>query len=139
MHASAEWSGSLTGGSGKISAKRGQLEASYSLKSRLGEEPQTNPEELLGAAHAACFSMMVSALASNAGLTPASIRTDAAVTFGPVDGGFAITGIVLTCEADIPGIDAAGFAELAENAKNSCPVSKALGGTPITLTASLVA
>ena len=138
MHASAEWSGNLTGGSGRISAKRGQLEAGYSLKSRLGEEPQTNPEELLGAAHAACFSMMVSALATNAGLTPTRISTDAAVTFGPVDGGFAITSIALTCEAIIPGIDATGFAELAENAKNNCPVSKALTGTSITLTATLV-
>ncbi|MGC4044466.1 MAG: OsmC family peroxiredoxin [Armatimonas sp.] len=100
-------------------------------------ETQTNPEELLGAAHAACFSMMVSALASNLGLTPNRISTDAAVTFGPVDGGLAITGIALTCEADIPGIDAEGFAELAENAKNNCPVSKALAGTTITLTATL--
>lgn len=138
MTASAEWSGNLTEGAGKITAKRGGLDASYSLKSRTGEEPQTNPEELLGAAHAACFSMMLAALATNAGLTPTRIHTTADVSFGPVDGGFAVTGIALTCEASIPGVDAAGFAELAENAKVNCPVSKALTGTTITLTATLI-
>ena len=140
-HASAAWSGNLTEGSGKISGKtRAFSELPYSLKSRLGEEPKTTPEELLGAAHAACFSMMMSALATGDGLTPTRIHTTAAVTFGPDgNGGFAISTVALETEAAIPGLDDAGFQALAENAKVNCPVSKALTGVSISLVAKLVA
>ena len=140
-HASAVWNGDLPHGSGKISGKTGAFpELPYSLKSRTGEEPKTSPEELLGAAHAACFSMMVSALATGDGLTPTRIHTTAAVTFGPDgSGGFAISAVALETEAAIPGLDDAGFQTLAEKAKVGCPVSKALTGVPIALTAKLVA
>lgn len=135
--ATAVWNGDLSQGAGQITAGTGAFTLPYSLKSRIGEEPKSNPEELVGAAHAGCFSMMVSALCTQAGLTPTEIKTVASVTFGPVEGGFAITAIALVCEATIPGIDAAGFQELAENAKVNCPVSKALTGVPITLEATL--
>ena len=140
-HATVIWIGDLPHGAGKISGKTGAFtDLGYSLKSRLGEEPKTSPEELLGAAHAACFSMMVSALATGAGLTPTRIHTTAAVTFGPDgSGGFAISGVALDTEAAIPGLDDAGFQALAQNAKTGCPVSKALTGVSITLTAKLVA
>ena len=140
-HATVVWSGDLPHGAGKISGKTGAFtDLGYSLKSRLGEEPKTSPEELLGAAHAACFSMMVSALATGAGLTPTRIHTTAAVTFGPDGaGGFAISGVALDTEAAIPGLDDAGFQTLAQNAKTGCPVSKALTDVSITLTAKLVA
>ena len=140
-HATVIWIGDLPHGAGKISGKTGAFtNLGYSLKSRLGEEPKTSPEELLGAAHAACFSMMVSALATGAGLTPTRIHTTAAVTFGPDgSGGFAISGVALDTEAAIPGLDDAGFQTLAQNAKTGCPVSKALTGVSITLTAKLVA
>ena len=136
--ATAVWNGDLPHGSGQITAGTGAFAVPYSLKSRIGEEAKSNPEELIGAAHAGCFSMMVSALCTNAGLVPTAIQTKASVTFGPVEGGFAITAIALSCEASIPGIDAAGFQELAENAKVNCPVSKALTGVPITLEARLI-
>jgi len=136
--ATAVWNGNLTGGAGTITAQTGAFTLPYSLKSRIGEEAKSNPEELIGAAHAGCYSMMLSALCTQTDLVPTAISTTAAVTFGPVDGGFAITSIELECEASIPGLDEAGFAELAENAKVNCPVSKALTGVPITLTARLV-
>ena len=140
-HASVIWTGDLPHGAGKISGKTGAFsDLGYSLKSRLGEEPKTNPEELLGAAHAACFSMMIAALASGDGLTPTRIHTTAAVTFGPDGaGGFAISAVALDTEAAIPGLDEDGFQKLAESAKNGCPVSKALTGVAITLTAKLAA
>lgn len=136
--ATAVWNGDLTQGGGRITANTGAFDLPYSLKSRTGEEPNSNPEELVGAAHAGCFSMFVSAICTQAGLVPTEIKTTASVTFGPVEGGFAITAIALDTEASIPGIDAAGFQELAENAKTNCPVSKALTGVPITLTARLI-
>ena len=139
-HATAVWNGDLPHGAGKISGKTAAFtDLGYSLKSRLGEEPKTNPEELLGAAHAGCFSMMIAAVSTGKGLTPARIHTTAAVTFGPDgSGGFAISGVALDTEAAIPGLDDAGFQEIAENAKANCPVSKALTGVEITLTARLV-
>ena len=136
--ATALWSGDLPHGSGRIQAKTGAFDLPYSLKSRLGEEPHSNPEELIGAAHAGCFSMMVAALCTQAGLTPTRIQTTARVAFGPVEGGLAITGIALDCEAVVPGIDAGGFAQIAGNAKANCPVSKALASVPITLDARLI-
>ena len=136
--ATAVWNGNLPQGKGQISAGTGAFSLPYSLKSRLGEEPKSNPEELIGAAHSGCFTMMIAALCTQAGLVPTEISTTASVTFGPVEGGFAISDIALECEASISGIDEAGFQELAENAKVNCPVSKALTGVTITLKATLV-
>ena len=136
--ATAVWNGNLPQGTGQITAGTGAFTLPYSLKSRTGEEPKSNPEELIGGAHAGCFSMMVAALCTQASVVPTQIKTTASVTFGSVDGGFAISAIVLECEATIPGLDEAAFQELAQNAKVSCPVSKALTGVPITLAARLV-
>ena len=136
--ATTVWNGNLPQGKGQISGATGAFSLPYSLKSRLGEEPKSNPDELLGAAHSSCFSMMLAALCTGAGLVPTEIKTTASVTFGPVEGGFAISTIALECEASIPGIEEAAFQELAENAKLNCPVSKALTGVTITLSATLV-
>jgi osmotically inducible protein OsmC len=102
------------------------------------EGPGTNPEELIGAAHAGCFSMAFSATLEKAGFPPKRVHTKAAVHFDKVEGGFAITHIDLETEGDVPGIDNAKFQELAEAAKKGCPVSKALAGTAISLKAKLV-
>ena len=110
----------------------------FSFKSRMEEGTGTNPEELIGAAHAGCFSMAFSATLEKAGFTPKRVHTKASVRFDKVEGGFAITGIELTTEAEVPGIEQAKFQELAEAAKKGCPVSKALAGTNITLKATLV-
>ncbi len=115
----------------------GAFEGPFSFKSRMEEGVETNPEELIGAAHAGCYSMQFSAMLDHAGHTPDRIHTTAKVHFGPVDGGFAITKIELTTEGTVPGIDADTFKEIAEKAKVSCPVSKALAGTEITLDAKL--
>lgn len=135
--ASAVWNGDLTHGSGTISGATKAFSVDYSLKSRLGEEPKSNPEELLGAAHAGCFSMMVSALLTQAGTPPTSIQTNASVTLGSVDGGFAITKILLETKASVPGITDEAFQAVATNAKQNCPVSKALTGVAIELVAVL--
>jgi osmotically inducible protein OsmC len=116
----------------------GAFEGPFSFKSRMEEGTGTNPEELLGAAHAGCFSMAFSATLEKAGFPPQRVHTKAGVRFDKVEGGFAITGIELTTEAEVPGIDQAKFQELAEAAKKGCPVSKALAGTNITLKATLV-
>jgi osmotically inducible protein OsmC len=98
----------------------------------------TNPEELLGAAHAGCFSMALSAMLASNGTPAESVHTVANVHFGPVDGGFAITQIELVTEGKVPGIDATTFAATAEEAKTGCPVSKALASVPISLSATLL-
>ena len=116
----------------------GAFDGPYSFRSRMEEGVGTNPEELIGAAHAGCFSMALSAVLGGAGLTPTKIHTTAAVKFEKVGDGFSITGIELTTEGDVPGTDAAGFEKFAEIAKANCPVSKALSGTTITLTATLL-
>jgi osmotically inducible protein OsmC len=116
----------------------GAFEGRYSFPSRFESGQGTNPEELIGAAHAGCFSMALSAGLSKAGFTPTRIHTTAKVHLEQVEGGFAITKIELATEAQIPGIDNLLFQQQAEAAKNNCPVSKALAGTAITLTAKLV-
>jgi osmotically inducible protein OsmC len=136
--AEAEWDGTLREGRGTMKLGSGAFEGAYTFRSRMEEGPGTNPEELIGAAHAGCFSMALSAQLGQAGFTPARIHTTADVHFGPVGGGFAITRIDLHTEADIPGINEAAFQEQAEAAKKNCPVSKALAGTEITLEAVLV-
>jgi osmotically inducible protein OsmC len=137
-HADAVWEGGLKDGKGKIKLQSGAYEGSYSFGTRFEDAPGTNPEELIAAAHAGCFSMALSAGLGRSGFTPKSIKTNAKVHLEKGDAGFAITKIELTTEASIPGIDEATFKKHAEDAKAGCPVSKALAGTSISLNAKLV-
>jgi len=136
--AEAVWQGGLRDGQGKVKLGSGTFEGAYSFPSRFEEGKGTNPEELIGAAHAGCFSMALSAGLGRAGITPKRITTTAQVHLEKSGDGFAITRIDLSTEADVPGIDAAAFAKHAEDAKRNCPVSKALAGTSITLAAKLL-
>jgi osmotically inducible protein OsmC len=115
----------------------GAFEGSYSFKSRMEDGPGTNPEELIGAAHAGCFSMAFASGLSQAGHKPQEIRTVATVHFDKGDQGWGISRIDLATEGNVPGIDEATFQRLADDAKKNCPVSKALAATPITLQATL--
>jgi osmotically inducible protein OsmC len=132
-HAEAHWEGSLKEGKGHLKVETGTLDTGYSFRSRFEDGRETNPEELLGAAHAGCFSMALSAMLSAAGTPPKSIHTKAAVHLNQVPGGFAIDLIELETAGVVPGIDAAKFEEHAANAKANCPVSKALAGAKIHL------
>jgi osmotically inducible protein OsmC len=136
--AEAEWFGKLTDGKGHMKLGSGAFDGPYSFRSRMEDGAGTNPEELIGAAHAGCYSMALSAILTQAGLAPTRIHTKAAVRFDKVGEGFSITGIELTTEAEIPGIDQPTFEQHAETAKKNCPVSKALAGTQITLKATLL-
>jgi len=136
-NAHAEWNGPITEGSGTMALGSGAFEGPYSFKSRMEDGPGTNPEELIGAAHAGCFSMALSVVLGEAGHPPESIRTDAKVRFGKEGDGFASQGVQLTTRARVPGMDEDGFRRAAEAAKDNCPVSKALSGTEITLDAAL--
>jgi len=136
--AEAVWQGGLRDGQGKVKLGSGTFEGAYSFPSRFEEGKGTNPEELIGAAHAGCFSMALSAGLGRAGITPKRITTTAQVHLEKSGDGFAITRIDLSTEADVPGIDAAAFAKHADDAKRNCPVSKALAGTSITLAAKLL-
>lgn len=134
---SAVWSGGLKDGIGSISAQSGVLkEAPYGFKARFEEGPGTNPEELIGAAHAGCYTMALSGVLAEAGMTAQKLETTASVTLDKVDGGFAITKVHLTLLATIPGADQAKFDEAAQKAKVNCPVSKLLKAE-ITLDAKL--
>lgn len=136
--ASAVWSGGLKDGRGAITTESGALATyPYGFASRFEGQRGTNPEELLGAAHAGCFTMALSLILAEAGLTATEMQTTARVSLDQVEGGFAITAIHLTLTANIPGADPATFAELAAKAKAGCPVSKVLNAA-ITLEASLV-
>jgi osmotically inducible protein OsmC len=136
--ASAVWHGSLKEGKGTISTQSGTLkETQYGFQSRFAEGIGTNPEELIAAAHAGCFSMALSAQLGEAGFTPDSIETTAKLTLD-LHGAPTITKIHLTTTAKIPGIDKAKFDELAGNAKAGCPVSKVLKAAEITLDATLI-
>jgi lipoyl-dependent peroxiredoxin len=135
----AEWSGDLKQGNGKMKLGSGAYEGAYTFKSRMENGPGTNPEELLAAAHAGCFSMALSAMLSGAGHVPTRVHTTAKVSFDAVGGGFAITKIELNTEANIPGINDGDFQKIAQEAKKGCPVSKALAAVPsITLNAKLL-
>jgi osmotically inducible protein OsmC len=134
----AEWRGDLKGGTGSIKLGSGAFEGAYSFRSRFEEGKGTNPEELIAAAHAGCFSMALAAALSQAGHAPTRIHTTAKVLFGPVPGGFAISKIELATEGSVPGIDAATFEKTAAEAKENCPVSKALKAVEITLSAKFV-
>lgn len=125
-------------GKGTVSTESGALkDIAYSFASRFENGGNSNPEELIGAAHAGCFSMALSAGLGGAGYTAGSIATTSTVSLEPVDGGFGITRIHLDCEASVPGIEGAQFEEIAQATKLGCPVSK-LFNVPITLTAKLV-
>lgn len=134
---SAVWKGGLKEGNGTVSTESGVLkDVAYSFAKRFGDESGTNPEELIGAAHAACYSMALSGALDAAGMTADAIDTSAAVTVERVEGGFEITSVHLTVRAKIPGADPAAFQSAAENVRGTCPVSKVLSA-PITLDARL--
>ena len=135
--AEAEWKGTLREGAGKMKLGSGAYEGSYSFASRFEEGKGTNPEELIAAAHAGCFSMALSAGLTKAGHPPTRVHTTARVHLEKVGEGFGITRIELTTEAQVPGIDNKAFQEQAEGAKKGCPVSKVLAGAQISLTATL--
>src|SRR3982751_2851310 len=124
--ADAEWNGSLREGSGRMRRGSGAFEGKYSFASRFEEAPGTNPEELIAAAHAGCFSMALSAGLGKGGHSAERIATTASVTLEKVGEGFGITRILLQTEGKVPGIDEKTFIEFAEKAKAGCPVSKAL-------------
>jgi len=138
--ASAVWQGTLKEGRGNISVGSGLFtDAQYSFSSRFEEGTGTNPEELIAAAHAGCFTMALGAQLTNAGFTPERLETKADVTLRPVDGKPTITAIALTTTAKIPGIDKAAFDKAAADAKAGCPISRLFqGNTEITLDAKLV-
>jgi lipoyl-dependent peroxiredoxin len=134
----AEWQGDLKGGHGTFTAGD-TIRGEYSFRSRFEDGPGANPEQLIAAAHASCFSMALSNMLAEAGNPPDSIRTEAAVTLRRVDGAPTITSIALTTVGRVPGIDDATFQEHAQKAKAGCPVSRALAAVPeITLEATLV-
>jgi lipoyl-dependent peroxiredoxin len=135
--ASAHWSGGIKDGQGTITTETGVLsEATYGFKSRFEDGPGTNPEELIAAAHAGCYSMALSLGLGNAGFTADSIDTKAAVTLAKDGDGFTITTVDLSCRAKVPDIDSATFDSIAQATKLACPVSKVLKAT-ITLDARL--
>jgi osmotically inducible protein OsmC len=134
---SAEWTGGLKGGRGSLSPGSGVFEGSYSFGSRFEEDEGTNPEELIGAAHAACFSMALAGALGKAGHEPKRVRTTAKVDLDMSEGP-RIARITLDTEAEVPGIDEQEFQRQAEGAKQNCPVSKALAGVDIRLNARLV-
>lgn len=137
--AEAEWKGNLAEGGGELKLGSGAFAGPYSFKSRFEEgQSATNPEELIGAAHAGCFTMALTAQLSRVKITPTRIHTTALVKLEKVGEAFSITAIDLETEAEIPGIDDATFQKYALDAKQNCPVSKALAGTDIHLSAKLV-
>ena len=137
-NASAVWNGDLMKGAGNVKLGSGAFEGQYNFSSRFESGTGTNPEELLGAAHAACFSMALSAGLGGAGFTPQRVSTTAKVTVEKVGEGFKITKIQLTSEASVPNIDPAKFQEIAKATKTGCPVSQALASVPMELDAKLV-
>ena len=136
--ARAQWDGSLQQGKGTMTLGSGAFQGNYSFSSRFEEGSGTNPEELIAAAHAGCFSMALSGALGRNGFEPKSVQTEARVQLLKGESGFAITRIELDTEASVPGIDDAKFQEIAETAKKTCPVSKALAGPEIKLQAKLV-
>lgn len=133
----ATWTGDLQAGNGSMKLESGAYEGAYSFRSRFEDGVGSNPEELIAAAHAGCFSMALSNLLAEAGHDPKRVHTTADVTLDMVDGEPAITTIHLTTEAEVPDLDDQTFQRHAEAAKAGCPVSKALAGPEITLDATL--
>jgi lipoyl-dependent peroxiredoxin len=137
-NAKARWEGGLPEGNGTLGFGSGAFEGQYSYGSRFEEGTGTNPEELIGAAHAGCFSMALSGILSRAGHEPDSIETQARVHLDKTGDGFSITAIDLTTEASVPGLSEEEFRRHAAEAKSGCPVSRALAGVDIRLDAKLV-
>jgi len=136
--ARATWQGGLKSGKGRFEASSGAFSAPYTAGTRFGSDPGTNPEELLAAAHAACFSMALALALEKEGHPPEEVRTEAACTVEQEAGGFRITKMELSTRVRAPGLDRALFDRAAAGAKAGCPVSKALAGLEITLDAQLV-
>jgi osmotically inducible protein OsmC len=134
----AVWRGDLKSGKGDVALGSGAFEGQYSFTSRFEEGKGTNPEELIAAAHAGCFSMALSADLSGAGYTVDEVKTEAVISMDKVDGGFKIISSKLITQAKVPGISEAEFMKYAEGAKKNCPVSKALGAIELELDATLV-
>jgi osmotically inducible protein OsmC len=134
----ATWNGDLKGGKGSVKLGSGAYEGQYSFSSRFESGTGTNPEELIAAAHAGCYSMALSAGLGKAGFTPTKVHTTAKVSLDKVGEGFKITKITLVTDAAVPGIEDAKFQEIAIATKAGCPVSQALSATPIELEAKLV-
>lgn len=135
--AEAHWNGDVMKGTGTVKLGSGAFEGQYSFNTRFADGVGTNPEELIGAAHAGCFSMALSGVLTRAGTPPTHIHTTAKVSLDKTDAGFVISKILLTTEAEGPGIDAETFLAKATEAKLNCPVSKALAGVEIQLEAKL--
>ena len=132
--AEAEWKGNLTEGKGNLKLQSGAFEGEYSFASRFGDDNKaTNPEELLGASHAGCFTMALGAALTKAGHQPERLHTTASVRLDKVGEGFGITKITLELEGEVPDLSAEEFEKFAKEAKANCPISKALGGTEIEL------
>jgi lipoyl-dependent peroxiredoxin len=136
-NASAQWNGDLKAGNGSIRLGSGAFEGKYSFGTRFEGAPGTNPEELLGAAHAGCFSMAMSLGLTQAGHPPVRIHTTATVSMDKVNDKMTIVGIALVTEAEVPGISVADFQKVAEATKDGCIVSRALASVPMTLKATL--
>ena len=136
--ADAVWNGNLKEGKGSIKFGSGAYDGQYSFSSRFENGTGTNPEELIAAAHAGCFSMALSAGLGKSGFNPTRVSTTANVTLDKVGEGFKITKIQLNTEAQVPGIDEATFLDHANKAKTGCPISQALAATPIELNAKLI-
>ncbi len=135
---SAQWQGDLKQGKGSLELGSGVYKGPYSFRSRFADGTETNPEELIAAAHAACYSMALAHGLSSAGHVPTSVKTSAKVHLEQQGAGFAITLIELVTEAAVPGLDNAAFQKAAEETKQGCPISKALSATQMTLTAKLL-
>ena len=135
--ANAEWNGSLNEGAGRIALGSGLFEGAFSFATRMGDEPGTNPEELLGASLAGCYAMALNATLAKEGKPAKSVKTEALVHFGKDDAGFSITKIDLNATAEVEGIEDGEFQAIAEKVKETCPISKALAATNISLNAKL--
>jgi osmotically inducible protein OsmC len=133
----AVWEGDLLKGKGTMSLGSGAWSGPYSFGTRMQDQPGTNPEELIAAAHAGCFSMALSAALTKGGHPPRRIQTSAEVSFDKVGEGFKITRILLRTRGEVPGIDEAAFRKVADDAKRTCPVSQVLAGAEIALEATL--
>lgn len=133
--AEAEWKGSLNQGTGRMRTETGSYEGGYSFGSRFEEAKGTNPEELIAAAHASCFTMATAFQITNAGHEPTELSTVATVSMEKQDSGWSIVGIALALEGSVPGLTADKFQALADEAKRTCPISRALAAVPITMTA----
>lgn len=135
--ADATWKGNLQEGQGTMNLESGAYEGRFSYKSRFEEGTGTNPEELIGAAHAGCFSMALSNMLAEDGYTPERVHTTSNVTLEMIDDSPTITKILLKTEATVPDLDDGAFQEIAQKAKENCPVSKVLAGADISLDATL--